>query len=158
MTSKKSQTTTLCGFDPEDASRVELTVEMIADGISIKDPATSREILIELSEGSLMVRAYAADREEPLSLRLPETGTVEVERGDYDSAEPPVLNPDTTLVILKGDEPDDRLFWSNEQGWVDLANATRFALEEKDRLDLPMGGAWVHECEWLDGENDSPEP
>ena len=34
-------------------------------------------------------------------------------------------------------------FWSNEDGWADLASATRFTEKEKETLRLPMDGSWL---------------
>jgi hypothetical protein len=43
-------------------------------------------------------------------------------------------------VIFGGvDSSDDQpMFWSNDDGWVDLSNATLFSDEEKARFDLPL--------------------
>lgn len=35
------------------------------------------------------------------------------------------------------------LYWSNADGWGDHASATTFTAEERARLNLPVGGAWV---------------
>ena len=37
----------------------------------------------------------------------------------------------------------DPLYWSNEDGWVDKANATKFKAWEIWHLRLPIGGVWV---------------
>lgn len=34
-------------------------------------------------------------------------------------------------------------FWSNEDGWVDLASATKFTPDEYKSLNLPIGGTWI---------------
>lgn len=42
-------------------------------------------------------------------------------------------------------EPDGkRLFWSNDDGWVDRANCTSFTWRERyeSGFTLPMGGVW----------------
>lgn len=39
----------------------------------------------------------------------------------------------------------EKLWWSNEIGWVDKKSATRFTEEETKKLNLPMGGAWERE-------------
>lgn len=44
-------------------------------------------------------------------------------------------------TISNQHEPD--LYWSNEDGWVDSASATRFTDEEHDTLYLPDEGTWV---------------
>lgn len=41
-------------------------------------------------------------------------------------------------------ETDSGLFWSNDDGWVDLASATRFTTGERYSLQLPIGGNWLH--------------
>ena len=38
---------------------------------------------------------------------------------------------------------DERLFWSNVDGWVDPASADRFSDDERRVLNLPIGGTWV---------------
>lgn len=35
-----------------------------------------------------------------------------------------------------------RCYWSNEFGWVDFINGTRFLPSEKGTFLLPMGGEW----------------
>lgn len=35
------------------------------------------------------------------------------------------------------------LYWSNEQGWVDLQDATWFDINTINSLSLPDGGEWV---------------
>jgi hypothetical protein len=35
------------------------------------------------------------------------------------------------------------LYWSVEDGWVDLSMATLFSDHEKNELNLPIGGAWM---------------
>lgn len=54
---------------------------------------------------------------------------------------------DKTYVVVKVDEPDDRQFWSNDQGWVDLEDATRFSGAEiiDLELNLPVSGGWIEE-------------
>ncbi|MGV0985068.1 MAG: hypothetical protein ACOYB2_10965 [Limnohabitans sp.] len=46
--------------------------------------------------------------------------------------------------MIASDTPDpldgDRLYWSNDQGWVDRASADRFVRTDRD---LPDGGCWV---------------
>lgn len=41
-------------------------------------------------------------------------------------------------------ETDSNLFWSNEDGWVNQASATRFTTEERQSLRLPIGGNWIN--------------
>lgn len=39
----------------------------------------------------------------------------------------------------------EKLWWSNQIGWVDKKSATRFTEEQTKKLNLPMGGAWEKE-------------
>lgn len=39
---------------------------------------------------------------------------------------------------------DDTLYWSNEDGWVELDSATKFTLTERRRFTPPISGYWVH--------------
>jgi hypothetical protein len=39
---------------------------------------------------------------------------------------------------------DDQLFWSNALGWVESPDETLFSQEERDTLNLPIGGVWVY--------------
>lgn len=34
-------------------------------------------------------------------------------------------------------------FWSNDDGWVDIASASRFSKQDTELLNLPVGGHWV---------------
>ena len=36
-----------------------------------------------------------------------------------------------------------QLYWSNDWGWGDRNGATVFKAEERDQLELPIGGRWV---------------
>jgi hypothetical protein len=40
------------------------------------------------------------------------------------------------------DDTGDHLYWSNDFGWVGLDEATRFGIEELDKVDLPLDGEW----------------
>jgi len=47
-------------------------------------------------------------------------------------------------VIINTDEPDDRQFWSNDQGWVgDLESTTIWMGHEVHKLCPPMSGGWI---------------
>lgn len=46
-----------------------------------------------------------------------------------------------TEWVIAGE--DEHAYWSNEDGWTDLASATVFADGERDSLRLPIGGRWV---------------
>ena len=37
---------------------------------------------------------------------------------------------------------NNKLFWSNTDGWCDNTRSL-FSLEEKETLNLPIGGVWV---------------
>ena len=55
------------------------------------------------------------------------------------------IDPKKTYVIVNVDEPDDRTFWCNGEGWVDYECADIFfghEIIEKDYR-LPMGGGWI---------------
>lgn len=43
----------------------------------------------------------------------------------------------------KDEDTGEPLYWSNAEGWVDLANATYFKIEEANSVNLPIGGVWV---------------
>ena len=44
-------------------------------------------------------------------------------------------------VVVNDDDP--HLYWSNEDGWGDLASATVFASGERDTVRLPLDGSWL---------------
>ncbi len=52
--------------------------------------------------------------------------------------------------VIRNQE-DDQLFWSNEIGWVESPDETRFTEEERHTLNLPIGGIWV-----VDNTNPNP--
>jgi hypothetical protein len=39
--------------------------------------------------------------------------------------------------------PDEKLFWSNVDGWVNIHTATYFTTPELISYNLPIGGSWV---------------
>jgi hypothetical protein len=39
---------------------------------------------------------------------------------------------------------DDGCYWSNKDGWGDLASASVFTKTEKETLNLPIGGEWLN--------------
>ena len=54
------------------------------------------------------------------------------------------------LVIRSINEMDDEtwgaLYWSTDEGWVEIEEATKFTEEEAGVfLNLPYGGEWVYE-------------
>ena len=40
-------------------------------------------------------------------------------------------------------EPDNGLWWSNEDGWVDQDSASRFTTGERYSYRLPLEGCWL---------------
>lgn len=65
-------------------------------------------------------------------------------------------NADTKFVIHAPSESSegDLVFWSNESGWGDLENATRFSQAETQAHDLPLASGqdarWITEAEARD--------
>ena len=55
------------------------------------------------------------------------------------------ISRDKTYVVVNVDEPDDRQFWTNDHGWADLEDATRFSAAEIINLNLPVHGGWIEE-------------
>ena len=47
------------------------------------------------------------------------------------------------IIICTDEGSDGELFWSNDQGWVSIEDATVFTGIEADTFNLPMGGAWI---------------
>ena len=66
----------------------------------------------------------------------------------------------TRLQIDRDDEAEEEradaesepLYWSNEWGWVDKCMADLFTNEDKETLNLPIGGAWREYKNSLNGE------
>ncbi len=57
----------------------------------------------------------------------------------------PTYNEAEAYVISLVDppDPDEPLYWNNEDGWVDWISATVFTQNERDRFNLPVdGSAW----------------
>jgi len=46
-----------------------------------------------------------------------------------------------TFLTQSIDQPET--FWNNEYGWCDRSMATKFTYEERQTLNLPIGGKWV---------------
>lgn len=40
-------------------------------------------------------------------------------------------------------ENDGTLFWSNEDGWVDLESSTPFSVNDIGGVNLPVEGLWI---------------
>lgn len=51
-----------------------------------------------------------------------------------------------TLMVIRG-KPDpidlQPLFWSNQDGWVDLPTSEGYTKDEVKRYGLPLNGEWV---------------
>lgn len=48
---------------------------------------------------------------------------------------------------------DERTYWSNEDGWVDVNSATRFDHAEIVKVNLPFLGAWVPDPDFVEDED-----
>ena len=136
--------------DYDSNNRDTLPVMITLNDVSIRvDECGSglRGVTIEMTNGTMKVRVYASDSEVPVTLVLPETGGLEVDRHDYDMQSPPAENdidPSAAYVIINTDEPDDRQFWSNDQGWVgDLESATIWMGHEVHKAYPPLSGGWI---------------
>jgi hypothetical protein len=55
---------------------------------------------------------------------------------------------ETIMVIRGGSDPldDQPLFWSNQDGWVDLSSAEAYTEAEvkSGKFDLPYCGEWIN--------------
>jgi hypothetical protein len=49
---------------------------------------------------------------------------------------------ETCTIIQNGKEREDKAYWSNKYGWVDIGTADIFTEEEKKDLHLPMDSRW----------------
>lgn len=47
------------------------------------------------------------------------------------------------FMIQSVDDPDELLYWSNNQGWTEPAEADVFSAEDTKNLSLPQGGVWT---------------
>lgn len=43
----------------------------------------------------------------------------------------------------RDDETNEPLYWSNELGWVDITDATKFTEDEKEVLTPPLSGKYI---------------
>jgi len=80
-----SYTHTLQDYDSD--SRDTLPVKITLDDVSIRVDECGgdmRGVTVEMTNGTMKVRVYASDREVPVTIVLPETGGIEVDRHDYD--------------------------------------------------------------------------
>ena len=74
------------------------------------------------------------------------------------------IESDTTYVIVGEVDPfdEEQLYWSNAIGWVSLPDADVFSDDERQRLQLPLGGKYVfavdgckgHYVGWLGDYNE----
>ena len=55
-------------------------------------------------------------------------------------------------IVIKGAMDDDfePLYWSNEDGWVDVKSATRFTEEESKLLQLPISDDEDYPAQWVE--------
>ena len=47
------------------------------------------------------------------------------------------------IIVCTDEGSDGELFWSNDQGWTSIEDADVFTGDERERLNLPMAGAWL---------------
>jgi hypothetical protein len=54
-------------------------------------------------------------------------------------------------IVIKGGRDDDYepLFWSNEDGWVDVMSATRFTEQDSKSLQLPISDDDDYPAQWV---------
>ena len=50
--------------------------------------------------------------------------------------------------VIESDEAPF-LRWSNDDGWTDSDNYSRFSAEERALFNLPIGGHWLLVSEWV---------
>jgi|LakMenE18May11ns_1017448.scaffolds.fasta_scaffold9930034_2 hypothetical protein len=48
------------------------------------------------------------------------------------------------IYVIRSMENNVMLFWSNADGWGDIASCDLFSAKETEALNLPVGGQWVH--------------
>ena len=53
------------------------------------------------------------------------------------------IGQEYVIVQLLPDEPDQTLYWSNEDGWGDLDSATIFTEVDHQLRNLPINGQWM---------------
>ena len=53
------------------------------------------------------------------------------------------LNGWLEIIQHKGLVDGEQLFWSNRDGWGSFESATVFTQQEKEKLNLPVGGEWA---------------
>ena len=56
-----------------------------------------------------------------------------------------------SYIAIKGERDDDfePLYWSNEDGWVDIKSATRFTEHESIVLELPISEDEDYPAQWV---------
>lgn len=93
---------TIRDFDPDSSETLALNIQKSDEFVSVKETINDenyREVLIELTNGTLCIRAYPADSDTPVMIRLPETGGIEINQHDYDVSRMPEIE---MLYALKG--------------------------------------------------------
>lgn len=77
------------GFDPDFPETASVGIQISDEFVSLKEMERTdnayREVLLEITNGTLQIRVFAADSDTPVVIRLPETGGVEIDRDDYDT-------------------------------------------------------------------------
>jgi len=87
-------THTLRDYDGESETTVSVAIQKGNDFVSVKEPANGdeyREVLIEQTGGVICIRAYAADSDAPVMIKLAPDGGVKIELGDYDTSKMEVI-------------------------------------------------------------------
>jgi hypothetical protein len=99
-----SYTHTLQDYDTDRRDTLPVTITL--DAVSVRVDGCGgdmRGVMIEMTKGTMKVHVYAADSEEPVTIVLPETGGLEIDRYDYDMQSPPYENdidPSAAYVII----------------------------------------------------------
>lgn len=53
------------------------------------------------------------------------------------------------MYVIQEDFEDGFLFWSNEDGWVDLASATVFSENAPETVNLPLASTEIGQVSWV---------
>lgn len=71
-------------WHPERVGTIEAALSAVAESIDITF-LDGRTVSLELEDGAIRIHAYNRSCETPLSLRLPASGEIQVEREGYDA-------------------------------------------------------------------------
>ncbi len=77
---------TLQDWNPEISDSIDVALSAVTESIDITFP-DGRMVSLELESGDIRIHAFNRACEAPLSLRLPETGEISVDRQGYDLAD-----------------------------------------------------------------------